>query len=203
MSSLAFAATAGLDFDRTFGGPDDGRQSYYAATYQVDGHDHRMEVWRDGDRRITRRTDDTVETHLARRPDDTEWTMTVLDLRRKIRTDIDRTNLMRIGHFTDWFAQAHALSRPRGTYRLVPTVVAPEGKAPVAACRWYRLTEAGRTSRLCWSATNRVPLEIMDAQGRTVWRVTRLSAGPFPASVFAIDDRGLVHNDANQDIEAD
>lgn len=191
-----------LDFDRTFAASDDRRQSYYAATYRVAGQSHRMEVWRDRDLRIARRTDDAVETHLSRAAGAVEWSMTVLDLKRKIRTDIDRTNLLRIGHFTDWFAQAHGLSRPRGPYRLVP-VAGVAGVSAIAACRWYQLDQADRSSRLCWSREQGIALVITDPQGEVEWRVTKLASGPFAPGVFAIDDRGFARNDANRDIEAD
>jgi hypothetical protein len=200
--SFAAVERPGLDFDRTFDGRDAGG-SHYEAVYRSGGREHRVEVWRDRDLRIARRTDDAVETHLSRRPGDVEWSMTVLDLKRKIRTDIDRTNLLRIGHYTDWFAQANSLSRPRGAYRLVALSAAPAGVSPIAACRWYELTQDDRSNRICWSAAQHVPLVIANGDGDIVWRVTRLTSGPVPARVFAIDDRGFVRNDANQDIQAD
>lgn len=196
-------ASPGLDFDRTFDAREDSRQSYYAATYRSGGQDHRLEVWRDGELRVRRRTDDAIETYVVRPPGAVEWTMTVLDLKRKIRTDVDRTNLLRIGHFTDWFAQAHSLSRPRGGYDLMTMKAGPPDANPIAACRWYRLTQEDRSMQICWSAAQRVPLVIADAQGTVVWRVTKLAPGPFAARVFSIDDRNFVRNDANADIQAD
>ena len=73
------------------------------ASYVVQGQAHRLEVWRDGDVHLKRRTDDRVEIVVLRPAGDTEWKMTVLDLKRRIRTDVDRTNLIRIGRFGDWF----------------------------------------------------------------------------------------------------
>ena len=202
-AGAAPAPAEDLDFDRVFAAGRDDGQAYYAATYRLDGREHRIEVWRDGSQRIRRRTDDAVDTYLVRPVGQVEWTMSVLDRERKIRTDVDRTNLLRIGHFTDWFAQAHSLTRPRGPYRLTRSGAAPAGAAAIGPCRWYRLEQAGRSSEVCWSTSARVPLVIRSSEGEVVWRVTRLASGPFPAGVFAIDDRGFVHNDANRDIQAD
>ena len=66
--------------------------------------------------------------------------MAVLDLRRKIRTDVDCTNLYRVGHFVNWFGMGHGLTRPSGPYELRQTA-ALRGVGPaIAACRWYRLS---------------------------------------------------------------
>ena len=202
-ASFASAPQAGLDFDRTFASRGERGQAYYAASYRTEGQEHHVEVWRDRDLRIARRTDDAVETHLARRAGDDEWSMTVLDLKRKIRTDIDRTNLLRIGHFTDWFAQAHGLSRPRGPYRLAALDQGPAGIKAISGCRWYLLEQSGRSTRLCWSSAYAVPLVIADARGEVIWQVTKTAAGPFDPGVFAIEDRGFARNDANEDIQAD
>lgn len=219
-SPPVFTAEA-LDFDETFGVRSDDRQtsqagrtsrsdpasrfgqSYYAATYRLAGREHHLEVWRDREVRVKRRTDDAIETYVVRRAGDVEWKMTVLDLRRKIRTDVARTNLMRIGHFTDWFAQAHSLSRPRGAYRLTAVDGGVAAIKPIAACRWYLLSQAERATKICWSSTQRVPLVITGADDEVVWRVTKLVSGPVDSKVFAIDDRGFVRNDANEDIQAD
>lgn len=201
LHSVAMAETT-LDFGRLFDCAGARNQSYYTATYRAGGRDHQVEVWRDGDLRIKRRTDDAIETYLLRPPGSDEWTMSVLDLERHIRTDITRTNLLRIGHFTDWFAQAHALSRPRATYRLTVSKPLP-GASPIATCAWYRLTERDRTTTICWSRQASLPLVIANADGAVVWRVTALDLRPLPRDTFTLDDRGFVRHDANGDIEPD
>ena len=201
-SALASTSPPSLDFDRTFDTRDDGGQASWTAVYEAGGATHTMQVWRDAESRLKRRTDDTIETYLTRAPGDVEWSMAVLDLKRKIRTDVDRTNLLRIGHMADWFSSAHALVRPRGAYRLVATE-APAGVRPIASCRWYALTQADRRTTICWNAKARVPLLIEGDDDRPIWRVTKVATGPLPARVFTIDDRGFVRNDANADIAAD
>lgn len=128
--------------------------------------------------------------------------MTVLDLKRRIRTDVDRTSLYRIGHPVDWFALAHVVARPRGDYRLTTIDADPPRVDVIAPCRWYRLVDASHTSQLCWSDDARVPLAIV-TDGVVAWRATALEPGPFGDDPFAIDDRGFVRNDANEDIRAD
>ena len=44
---------------------------------------------------------------------------------------------------------------------------------------------------------------IVTADDAVVWRVTKLTSGPFPSDPFTIDDRGYVRNDANADIQSD
>jgi len=196
------AQAAALDFDRTFESADQQRHSHYIANYRLQDGEHRVEVWREGDVRVRRRTDDAIETFLTRPADSVEWTMTILDLRRKVRTDVDRTHLLRVGHFTDWFAQAHSLTRPRGNYRL-DAVGAADGVTPIAACRWYRLTLADHASTICWSAAHGVPLVVIDQNNDIVWRVSELSSGPPGPEVFTIEDAGFARNDANEDIRGD
>ena len=201
----SYAATAeSLDFDRTFNERGEPRQTHYQASYRLGADEHRLEVWRDRALRVKRRTDDAIETVVVRPSGSGEWSMTVLDLKRRIRTDVDRTNLFRIGHFTDWFALAHSLSRPIGAYALttlrgeaIPRI------APIADCRWYAFSQANHTSNICWSAKQRVALLITDASGAVVWRVTQIDSRPIGEAAFVIDDRGFVRNDANQDIKTD
>ncbi len=206
-ASTAFAVVLAhgaesLDFARTFDDAGDARAWHLTASYVAAGEEHRLELWRDGETRVKRRTDGVVETDLAREPDAVEWSMTVLDLRRRIRTDVDRTHLLRIGHFTDWFAEAHVLSTPRGDYRLTAMDGGVAGVEPIAPCGWYRLEQASGSSSFCWNADARVPLAIV-VDDAVVWRATRLEPGPFASNAFAIDDRGFVRNDVNQEIESD
>jgi hypothetical protein len=202
-STYSMASATGLDFDRTFDTQHEPPQISYVATYRAGAEEHRVEVWRDREVRIKRRTDDAIETYLERPRDDDEWTMTMLDLKRRIRTDVDRTNLFRIGHFVDWFSEAHALARPRGSYDLHATNIAVRDAKPIVACDWYELVQVSRSTKICWSKSLDVPLVIVDGRGRVVWRVTRIESRSLAANAFDIDDRGFVRNDANADIQGD
>ena len=190
-------------FEQVFSDRGEPRALHYQATFVSRGAEHRLEVWRDGGRRLRRRTDEAIETYAFREPGDPEFRMSVLDVKRRIHTRIDRTNLYRIGSFTDWFDLAHGLRHPKGEYR-VARADAPEG-APkaVGACRWWDLTQDGQTSHVCWSARDRIPLLIQAGDGKVVWKVAAVDRGPIAPGTFEIHDEGFVRNDANQDIERD
>lgn len=100
---------------------------HYDAVFEAKDGEHRLEVWRDGDRRLKRRTDESVETYVFRKAGDPEFRMSILDRKRRIHTVIDRTNLYRIGNFTDWFDLAHGLRHPKGEYKLAKAA-APDGR---------------------------------------------------------------------------
>ena len=110
---------------------------------------------------------------------------------------------MRIGHFRDWFGLAHGVAHPVGAYTLVPIAAPVHVETSVAACRWYRLTQGERSSKICWSKAQGLALAITDGDDRVQWRVTSLDAKALSPDIFTIDDRGFVRNDANEDIKAD
>lgn len=202
-SASSVAISANLDFDKTFTTRDEPQQVHYAVEYTLNGQTHHSETWRDRDRRILRRTDDRLETHVAKEAREVEWHMVVLDLTRKIRTDIDRTNLLRIGQFTDWFSLSHGLTRPSGAYTLKVADVGQSSVRPVAACRWYDLKRGDSESRICWSSRLHLPIVITDRDGQPQWQVTSVDTRTLPPSVFAMHDDGFVRINASQDINAD
>ena len=199
-ASWAAPATPML-FDQAFRAGERGAL-HFEATYLARGREHHLESWRDGATRLKRVTDGDVETYVAHRPGDAEFSMTLLDKRRKLSTRIDRSNLYRIGSFTDWFDLAHGLRHPKGDYSL-SRAAAPAG-APAAAhpCTWYALTQNGHASQVCWSAQHSLPMLVV-AGDQVVWRVTKLDAHRIAPGTFLVDDRGYVRNDANLDIERD
>jgi len=206
-AAAVFSATcshaATLDFDHVFSTRGEPAATHFQATYLTGGLEHHVEVWRDSDRRIRRRTDDKAESFAIRTPGSPDYRLSVLDLGRKIRTDIDRANLYRIGQFTDWFDLGHGLRHPKGDYRLVPAAT-PHGAArAIGACEWVALVQGTQTTHVCWSTTAKLPLLIQAADGRTVWRVTHVDHKTIPDKVFAIQDAGFIRNDANADIERD
>jgi hypothetical protein len=201
--SAPFSHAATLDFDHVFSIRGEPAATHFQATYWSGGAEHHVEVWRDGDRRIRRRTDDRAESFAVHMPGSPAYRLSVLDLDRKIRTDIDRDNLYRIGQFTDWFDLGHGLRHPKGEYRLVPAAT-PHGAArAIGACEWVALVQGTQTTHVCWSTTAKLPLLIQAADGRTVWRVTSVDHKTIPDKVFAIQDAGFIRNDANADIERD
>ena len=207
LAALACAASAhaaGLRFEEVFAAGAPSSVHYEARFVVRDGSEQKLEAWRDGGSRVKRRTNDAMETYAVRKPGEPEYAMMVLDLKRKLLTKIDRTNLFRIGNFTDWFDLAHALRHPRGEYALRRAAAAPSG-APraVGACLWYDLEQQGRTSHICWSPRAQLPLLVVAGDGRAVWRVTKIEAGRIAPGVFRVNARNFVVNNANEDIERD
>lgn len=199
----AGAGAGELKFDEAFATKRTPSIHYEASFRTRGGAGQKLEAWRDGGTRVRRRTNDAVETIAVRQPGDAEYELTVLDLQRKLLTRIDRTNLYRIGNFTDWFDLAHALKHPKSQYTLVKAAAPGGAQRPIAPCTWYDLGQQGRTSHVCWSTRSQLPLAIVDDAGTTVWRVTRLAAGRIAPGTFRVDTRDYVVNDANRDIEHD
>ena len=204
LSAQSAGAAAALDFDQTFNDRGEPASSHYVATYWLANGEHRLEVWRDRNLHLKRRTDEAIETHVDRVPGQSEWSMVVLDLKRRIRTDIDRTNLYRIGHFTDWFSLSHSLSRPAGPYEL--TVLPPGAQpriTPIGSCRWYLLTQGPQTNKICWSAAQRAPVVITDGGDAVRWALSAIDNRALAEGSFVIDDRDFLRNNASEDIAAD
>ena len=197
------AATSERTFEQVFNDQGEPSALHYQVVFTSEGAEHRLEVWRDGSRRLKRRTDETIETYAFRKPGDPEFHMSILDMKKRIHTRIDRTNLYRIGNFIDWFDLAHGLKRPMGKYR-VAKAQPPDGvPKAIDACQWYDLIQGERTTHVCWSMQSRLPLVIQPRGGEVVWRVVALDRKPIPAKTFEIHDEGFVRNDANRDIEND
>ncbi|WP_188566197.1 hypothetical protein [Undibacterium terreum] len=173
------------------------------ATYFLEGKQHQIEVWRDRDQNLKRKTDDVLETYVFKRPGEIEWNMVVLDLNRKIRTDIGRTNLYRIGHFTDWFSLSHSLARPKTSYQLKTDSQPQASEKASSSCTWYSLEQQGLETKICWSKAFRLPLLITDRDGRTQWRVASADSRQLSALAFKPHDEGFVKNNANDDIQPD
>ena len=201
-TAAAAATPEGLRFEQAF--PETQASLHYRAEYRARGASHRLEAWLDRGTRLKRVTDGRSETHALRaNASEPEYRMTVLDLDRRIATRIDRTNLLRLGQFTDWYELAHALRHPRGAYQLTHATAPAGVPRPIARCEWYRLTQQGGSNAICWSREAALPLLIVDPQGQVSWRVTLLERRPVADAVFVVPDRDFVHNDANEDIERD
>lgn len=192
-----------LVFDQVFNDKAEPASLHYQGVYLNQSGEHQLEVWRKGDQQLKRRSDDSIETYVKRSSGEAEYQMWVLDLNKKINTRIDRTNLYRIGSFTDWFDLAHGLRHPKGDYHLVSAAAPSLAPKAVAPCKWFDLTQQGHTSHICWSDRERLPLQILAQDGRVVWNVNKLDRGPLAAAIFVIHDEGFIRNDANQDIEPD
>ena len=190
-------------FEDAFNTKGEPRLLHYQAVYRSNGTEHSLEVWRDGDRRLKRRTDKNIETYLFRAPGSAEFQMSVLDPKKKIRTRIGRTNLYRIGSQIDWFDMAHGLKHPVGPYTVAKAQTPAGAPKTVESCQWYDLTQGNRTTHICWSVRDRLPVLIQTRQGEVIWRLTETDMKSIPEKTFKIHDEGFVLNDANEDIAGD
>lgn len=202
-SDAARAAATSLSFEGVFATTAEPPRLHFRVAYRSADGIHRLEIWRDGASRLKRVTDDTVTTLIGHRPGATDFTMQVIDPRKHTSTRIDRDSLYRIGNFTDWFDLAHGLRHPKGAYRLTARAALTPMPPTPAPCRWYDLTQAGRTTAICWSAANALPLLIASGPGHPVWRVLAINRPRFDAATFRANDRGFIHDDATRDISND
>ena len=205
VTGTAQAATP-LAFETIFTAQGEPPALHYKASFAgADGQQHTLQVWRDGQTRLRRSTDDRVDAYVLRAaPDADAYQMTVVDYARRITTRINRDNLLRLGNASDWFDLAHGLRRPAGPYQLSASQRPAQAPAPIAACRWYALREGASAHRICWSESDRLPLVIWSEQkGAAVWRVTEVARQPIAGDVFRPRDEGFVRNDADEDIDKD
>ena len=196
-------APPGLRFEQVFSDHGEPRALHFQARFSAGGVSHNLEVWRDGQERLLRRTDDAIETHVARKPGTPFFELVVLDLRRKIETRITRDDLYRIGSFTDWFDLAHGLRYPKGGYLLTASAAPAQAPQTVEPCNWYTLVTGSRRTALCWDTGVYLPLVMIDEAGRLLWQVTSVERKPPPAAVFEVHDHGFVRANASQDIDRD
>lgn len=201
--ALVAGAAGPLRFETAFAVAGEPATLHFQAAYVAGGKPHILEVWRDHDRHLKRVTDGHVTTYVTHISGDAEFQMIVVDPAKRVATTIDRTNLYRLGNFTDWFDLAHGLRYPRGVYRLA-VGSAPHG-VPVAVgrCTWYDLATGSATTHICWSGTDRLPLLIVAPTGKTVWQVTMVDRASLTDAVFRVRDNGFVHVNANRDINPD
>ena len=197
-------ASRSLDFTSTFSASGEPADLHYDVIFMALAGTHTLEVWRDAQTRLRRKTDNAVDTYVVRNPaDPSEYQMTVVDYRKRITTFIDRNNLVRLGHFSDWFDLAHGIRYPTGKYRLVQSNAPRGAPKPIDTCRWYAVEQTEDEHRICWNTRERLPLIIWSQRRGIVWRVTQITHEPITADIFKLHDAGFVRNNANSDIDSD
>lgn len=204
----ALAAPRRASFEQAFPTRDEPRTLHYVVAFASRGAPHRLEVWRDGDRRVKRVTDRGVTTFAFHKPGSPDFQLSILDARRRIHTRINRTDMYRIGQFTDWFDLTHGLRHPKGAYLLTSGSAPAGAPRPLQPCTWWDLKEGPRTVHVCWSARVRLPMLIVAPAGPAapdvvVWRVAEVDRRAAPPGAFRIHDAGYVRNDADGDISQD
>jgi hypothetical protein len=175
MIALLMAAATGL-----LAAPGPAAVHYRGRYRTAEGPWHAVEVWRDGETRLRRRTDDRLEIHAHRSHRGEAPSLVVVDLQRRAAFSGDPAALMEAGVRADWNELARSMAAPRPGQRLVP--LGRQERTPLGPCRLYRL--AG--SSLCWSARWQLPLVIRDRAGRTLLVVESVEEGPFPDEVFRL-----------------
>jgi hypothetical protein len=175
-------------------------QVYFRAAYRdAAGGAHRLEVWREADVRLRRRTDQAIELFVEKSPAG-EYAYRLVDRNRKMLISADRTALHRIGVFSDWASLAHVLEIPRGQYRIAQAT-RPSPETLRGDCVWRRLERlapAAGTTDICWSSRWGLPLQIaaVTAGGRTTMFTIEAVETFAPApEIFAVPHEGLVEID--------
>jgi hypothetical protein len=205
IAGYANAASLGVPtFEDAFAVNSEPAAIYYKVSFAGRDGNHTLQVWRDGQSKLRRRTDDAIDTYVLRAASDPgEYQMVVVDYKKRITTRISRNNLIRLGHFSDWFDLAHGLRHPVGPYKLSVSQAPAGAPAPVEKCRWYDLRQGEAIDSICWSDRDRLPLVIWSREKGALWRVAEVVRGPLPGDTFALHDAGFVRNDANDDINND
>ena len=166
---------------------------------------HELEMWRQADLRLRRRTDDSLDLYVEKSASG-EYEYRLVDHHRNILIRADRTALYRIGVFSDWIGLAHVLKVPRGEYRITPSVRQSQASLR-GQCVWRRLEltlPSPAATEICWSPRWGLPLEIgIDGKDGfrshfSVEEVGTFSNGP---EIFAIARDGLIEIDAGPDAE--
>lgn len=145
------------------------------------GARHSLEVWRLGQTFLHRRTDELIDLYAVTDHPGDQARYRLVDQRRQIVADVTRTNLYRIGIYSDAFGLAHVLDPPKESYR-IEGARAPRG-IDAKGCRWKALvrsqTQPAR-SLVCWSAAWGLPIVIVAADGapKEVFRIDTVDRAP-------------------------
>jgi hypothetical protein len=178
---------------------------YFRAHYlDGRGQTHELQVWRDGDRRLRRRTDDAIDLYVDRDKAG-ELDFRIVDHRRRVVIRADRTSLHRVGRFTSWIGLAHVLDVPHGTYIVTTLSDTPGSPSPFDECAWFRL-ETGVPSPgvndICWSSKWGLPLAIETASSTerlTQFSIDEVRAFEADHNAFAVDTSKFIEIDARLD----
>jgi hypothetical protein len=208
--TLAAGAAAAEDkaptWDEVFSLRNAPKGVHLKATYaDGKGASHDLEIWRDGDRRLRRRTDTKLDL-FAEKTVSSDYAFRLVDLENKRIFEVNRTNLYRIGVFTDWPALAGILVRPRGPHAL-RREARPVERTPAGECRWIQLTvQAGGSKSICWSDRFKVPLVIQTpappgGTATTLFQVKQIEAKVPEARIWKVPAEGFLLVSADQDID--
>ena len=191
--SLAGEA-GGLSWDKAFGGRAT-KPDLHLVARSEDGAQV-LELWREGDRRLRRRTGETLEVWSEDQGPKGEpaYALTVVDRKERTLRRLTVEYSGKMGPAFTWWPLAHLLPLPGPRYTLERL---PERGLRVgsAKCDWYRFVPAGLPEeRICWSREYAVALRHEQKRGEGWWtRLTVEKVEPLgdKARAFQLDDAGL------------
>lgn len=176
----------------------------HARAHYVDarGERHTLEISREGQRRLARRTDRALELFVERNARG-DYDYSLADRRTARLLLVNRTNLHRIGVMTDFASLAGLVARPT-TAHVVTASARPVETTALGACRWLHVRVAGQPSReICWSDRWKLPFHIETRSGAgwaSVLDVDAVDASVDPRA-FRADAAGLTVVRADDDID--
>lgn len=168
------------------------------------GARHALEVWRRGQTFLHRRTDDQIDLYAVADHPKAETRYRLIDRRRLIVADVTRTNLYRIGIYSDNLGLAHVLDPPKEPYR-IEAAHAPLG-IEATGCRWKALvrtqTRPAR-SLVCWSSAWGLPMVIVAADGapKEVFRIDTVDRAPVRTAALPHVPAGYALVDVDEEID--
>jgi hypothetical protein len=206
ISAVAMHATAheSLPWDKAFPVTHSLLNVYFVAKY-VDPHGqtHTLEAWRHGHDFLHRRTDNTLDLYAVEKPDG-ELHYRIIEHRRKIVADVTRTNLYRVGIFSDYAGLAYVLQRPKNAFKIEATTAPTNLRAD--NCSWKSITYDTAESSptlACWSAKAGLPMMIATGSpAKAIFRVTAIDHQELPPDEWRLPDppQGYAMVDVNDEI---
>jgi YD repeat-containing protein len=163
----------------------------------AEGKNHKLEYWRDGNRKLRRSTDNKMDLY-AFKTDNGDYQYFVINRQKAVVVKINRTNLYRLGALYDWYSLAHALKRPPENTYSIEILKRDPYRLGGYYCNWYLIKESKKSHSICWSKKLGVPLIVEDEKGKLIWKVEEVSTQPIQESVFRISNN-MLQIDADED----
>jgi hypothetical protein len=169
------------------------------------GGTHTLDLLRQGDRRLVRKTDHAIELFVERKAGG-EQAYALADLARARLIQVSRTNLHRIGVLSDFASLAGLVARP-ATAHLLTASARPLEKSRLGSCRWLHVeitAPPGQPAReICWSERWKLPFHI-EVASPTGWsRVLEVDQvdGLADPRAFRVDPSAFTVVHADDDID--
>ncbi|HXZ96724.1 MAG TPA: hypothetical protein VEG37_06725 [Burkholderiales bacterium] len=205
-TSLSQAETLSLEWGKVFVTDTAPENVYFRARYlDQAGKSHLLQVWRQADLHLRRKTDDRLDLYLDKDASG-NYDYRLVDYSRQVVISTDRANLYRMGILSDWFGLAHVLNSPRGNFTITPRQQAQTGAD--GKCIWYQLDIASpeSSSRICWSNQWGLPLAIQartnGGQWMTKFAIEEVRSIRPASGTFDVPGDGFLQIDAKPDDNA-